>query len=277
MFRHTRPSLLGVALASTLPLGIERKGATAIENSPPAPTGRREIKRIVRPFEIKEVDDAAGTFTGLAAAYSLDYGGDVIIPGAFKRTLADWRRSKGKKIPLIDSHDYGSAISSIGTMTDAKEVEDGLEATFQFLADDPHAEAIRKRVKAGIVSGLSIGYETVEAKSPSDEDRRKGVYRYLKEIKLLEVSVVAFPMNPDARIDAGSVKSFLASLRADGLRDADREELKQLQDEISALLGDTAPGDPPPAPVTEGLAIDDPRRLAMEAIYRDVQLRTLGL
>lgn len=272
---RTRSTML--ALAAIGASRLETKGATAVEDSPAPPiTGRRELKRIVRPFEIKEVDDAAGTFTGLAAAYSLDQGGDVILPGAFKRTLADWRRAKAKKIPLMDSHGYGSAIASIGHMTDAKEVDDGLEASFQFLADDPTADAIRKRVKAGIVSGLSIGYETVEARTPSDEDRRKGVWRYLKEVKLLEVSVVAFPMNSDARIDAGSVKSFLASLKSDGLSDADREELRALQEEISALLA-PSPGVTAPATKGDELAPDDPRVIAMMDAYRDVQLRTLGL
>jgi HK97 family phage prohead protease len=250
---------------------IETKTAAA----PPAPRARREIKRVVRAFEIKEVDDDAGTFSGLAAAFSLDQGGDIIMPGAFKRTLADWKRSKNRKIPLIDTHNYMSGVASIGHMTEAAEVSDGLETTFKFLEDDPTADAIRKRVKAGILSGLSIGYEAVETRQPSDEDRRKGVWRYLKEVKLLEVSVVAFPMNVDARIDLASVKGFLEDLRARGLAPEDLAEAKQLHDELGALLA-AAPGDDP-APLGEGLAPDDPKRLAMEATARDVYLRNLWL
>ena len=250
---------------------VERKTAAAA----PIVTRSGEKKRLVRGFEIKEVNESARTFSGRAAAFTLDQGGDVIMPGAFKRTLADWRRSKGKKIPLIDSHNYDTVVASIGHMTEAEETADGLDATFVMLEDDPHAEAVYRRVKAGLVNGLSIGYETVNAITPSDEDRRKGIWRYLKELKLLENSVVVFPMNTDARIDAGSVKSFLASLRADVLRDVDREELKSLQDEICALLG-TAPGDPP-APIVDGLAPDNPKRLEMEETYRAVMLRTLGV
>lgn len=247
--------------------GIQTKGQ-------PGTATRAECKRVIRGFEIKEVNDADRTFSGTAAAFTLDQGGDVILPGAFKRTLADWRRSKGKKIPLIDSHNYGTVVSVIGHMTEAAENADGLEATFQLMSDDPHADAVYRRVKGGFVNGLSIGYETVESRNPTDEERRKGIWRYLKEVKLRENSVVIFPMNVDATIDAGSVKSFLASLRADGIRDADRAELKVLHEEISALLG-SAPSDDPLAPDMGELAPDDPKRLELESIYRGILMRTV--
>jgi hypothetical protein len=245
--------------------------------APSTSSTRREIKRLVRAFEIKEVDDEAGTFSGIAAAYSLDQGGDIITPGAFKRTLADWKRARGKTIPLIDTHNYGSAVAVIGKMIEAKEVTDGLEATFEFLEDDPHAEAIRKRVKGGYVSGLSIGYEAVQVKTPSDEERRGGIWRYLKEVKLLEVSVVAFPMNVDARIDLASVKHLLDldPARPEDLAGLDWEELKSLQSHITALLA-AAPGNAP-APIADGLAPDDPKRLEMEETARAVYLRSLGI
>lgn len=258
---------------------IETKGAAAIDISP-APAGpahrARETKVLVLPFEIKEIDDAAGTFSGIAAAYSLDQGGDIIKPGAFKRTLADWKRSKGKVIPLIDSHNYHSARFAIGKMLEATETADGLEAKFEFIPNDADADAIRRRVKGGYINGLSIGYETVRAKTPDEAERRGGVYRYLEEVKLVEVSVVVFPMNRDARIDTGSVKSFLTSLKADSLSESDRKELEQLQETIGALLA-PAPDDSSPAPKSEGLAPDDPKRLEMERVYRDVQIRALGL
>jgi HK97 family phage prohead protease len=258
------------------PRFVQLKSAAILADADRSIARTREAKRIVRPFAVKEVDDATGTFSGLAAAFSLDQGGDVIMPGAFKRTLADWRRAKGKTIPLIDTHNYGSARAIVGKMIEAKEVDDGLEATFEFIPDDADADAVRKRVAGGYVSGLSIGYEAVESRQPTDEDRRKGIWRYLKEVKLLEVSVVAFPMNNDARIDLASVKGFLEDLRARGIAPEDLAEAKQLHDELGALLATSAPGDDP-APTPEGLAPDDPKRLALEATARDVYLRHLGL
>ncbi len=47
--------------------------------------------------EVKFADGAAaGTFSGYGAVFSNeDYGGDVILPGAFTETLAEWK-AKGK-------------------------------------------------------------------------------------------------------------------------------------------------------------------------------------
>ena len=41
------------------------------------------IAKAVLPFDVKATDDTARTVTGLAAAWSLDLGGDVILKGAF--------------------------------------------------------------------------------------------------------------------------------------------------------------------------------------------------
>ena len=161
-------------------------------------------------FELKATDDATRTFSGLAAAYSQDLGGDVILPGAFKRTLADWRKAKAKLIPLMDSHSRGSVRGIVGKMTEAAEVADGLEATFSVI-EGPDGDEVYRRVKGGYVDALSIGYQAMEIRTPTEEEQRRGVWRFLKEVKLLEVSVVAFPMNPDARIDLSTVKSLLAT------------------------------------------------------------------
>lgn len=232
-------------------------------------------KRLIRGLEVKDFDDDTRSFTGLAAAYTLDQGGDIIMPGAFKRTLSDWRRSKGKVIPLIDTHDYGSVNSIVGKMIEGKEVDDGLEARFSFIPDDPTAEAVYRRVKGGYVTGLSIGYDTVEYRSPSEDERRKGIWRYLKEVKLREVSTVAFPMNVDAEIDTASVKGLSELARRYGLVGFDPDDMKALHTELGALL-EAAHADDTAAPLPEGLAPDSPKRLELEEAYRAVLLRGLG-
>ena len=54
-------------------------------------------------------------------------------------------------------------------------------------------------MKMGAIDGLSVGYR-VDAKG-YDYDKRKK-YRRLKEVDLMEISAVTFPMNPRARISA---------------------------------------------------------------------------
>ena len=69
-------------------------------------------------------------------------------------------------------------------------------------------------IAAGAVKGLSIGYRTQDY----EIDRTTGVRR-LKKVDLWEISLVTFPMLPEAQIS--SVKSFdPRALEADLRRDA---------------------------------------------------------
>jgi HK97 family phage prohead protease len=164
-----------------------------------------ETKRL--PFRLTKADSAARTITGLAAAYSLDLGGDVIRPGAFSKTLSRWK-SEGFTIYLLDSHDYLSIEKVVGKMVDATENNEGLLTTFEMLpAGDQRGDAAFNRAKGGYISGLSIGYTPRVTETPSEADRLKGIKRYLTEIDLAEVSLVVFPMNEDARIAAVAGKS----------------------------------------------------------------------
>lgn len=194
-------------------------------------------------LELKAADDATRTFQGLAAAWSLDQGGDVIHRGAFARTLEHWTRTKARRpIYLLDGHDWLRTSSVVGKMVQAEETDDGLLATFEMIPDDPTADAAYRRVKGGYVTALSIGYTPVRWEYKADGDRQ---VRHLLEVKLHETSLVVFPMNEDARINAASVKSILAKA---SLSDADREEL-------TALLAPKAPALATPEP-----ALFDPLR-----------------
>jgi HK97 family phage prohead protease len=62
-------------------------------------------------------------------------------------------------------------------------------------------------IAAGAIDGLSIGYRTVKA--TKDERGR----RRLDELELWEVSLVTFPMLPDARVGAKGEDPEAAGLR----------------------------------------------------------------
>ena len=53
-------------------------------------------------------------------------------------------------------------------------------------------------LKAGAIRGLSIGYREVEA----EPEAQNSNIRLLKKLDLLEISVVSFPANRRARVDA---------------------------------------------------------------------------
>lgn len=254
-----------------------------------------ETKHIDLPFQIKadSVDEEARTFTGMASTWDMDLGGDVIHKGAFKRTLNNWKRSK-RPLPLLDSHQaWGTIRSVVGKVEDARETDEGLEATFSVI-DGPDGDEIWRRIKGGYVDGLSIGYRAIKIETPTEEEQRAGVWRHLKEVELREISVVLYPMNTDARIDGRSVKALAAQIAAieeaaecRDLTDEEKAELAELQTKIGALLDSEAqpgPGTPPtaappapePEPKIEGLAPEDPKRLELDARIRELRLQRLA-
>ena len=234
------------------------------------------LEHIRVPLEIKGSDDESKTFTGLAAAFSKDLGDDVIHPGAFKRTLDHFARTKKSiPVPLLDSHNRWAVKDVLGKMTKGVEVSDGLESTFEMVPNDETADAAFKRVKGGFITGLSIGYEAVKydfEQKPGGESWER--IRNLREVKLGEVSLVVFPMNIDARIDASSIKSLYDDVkRGRKLTDEQKTMLRALLDESPASIPPAAAPVEPPAPIVKGLALDDPRRIAMNDMFLDIIAR----
>jgi len=152
-----------------------------------------EKKTLDLQLEIKQVDDD-GSFEGIAAVYgNVDLGGDIILSGAFKKSLA-----KDSVKPILWQHDTRNPIG-VGTFTDSK---NGLMVKGKLNLDEttggypkvPKAHEAHALLKQGSIKGLSIGYSTVKADYDSEGIRK------LKELELWETSIVTFPMNPKAKV-----------------------------------------------------------------------------
>jgi len=140
-------------------------------------------------FSIKALDES-GTFEGMAAVYgNLDLGYDIIMPGAFTKTLKD----HNGVVPILYQHNSAMPIGK-GALTDTRE---GLEIRGELVMGVTKARESYALMKQDVLKGLSIGYETVIAEYDRDKD-----IRYLKELRLWEVSLVTFPMNPEAQVTA---------------------------------------------------------------------------
>ena len=151
-------------------------------------------------FKIKGSVDDAGTFSGMGAVFgNVDQGGDKIMPGAFTRTLA-----AGKRFPLLYQHKSDTPIGSV----ECTETSSGLLVRGKLLLDLPAARDAYLLVKEGIISGLSIGFSTIE------ESFQDGI-RLLTEIKLFELSICTFPMNELARVS--DVKTLSDDAKAEHL------------------------------------------------------------
>jgi HK97 family phage prohead protease len=145
------------------------------------------MKRKGFKFELKAVSDE-GTFEGLLSVYNVvDLGGDLVEPGAFTKTISE----RGDEVPLLWQHD---AKQPIGILK-LEDSPDALKVSGRLVLEVEKAREAHALMKAGVVKGLSIGYDTV--RSVMD----KGVRR-LKELRLWEGSAVTFPMCEPATISA---------------------------------------------------------------------------
>ncbi|HVY20469.1 MAG TPA: HK97 family phage prohead protease [Bauldia sp.] len=158
--------------------------------------------------------DADGTFTGYASLFGkTDLGRDVVMPGAFRASLA--KRGAGG-VKMLFQHDPNQPI---GVWTDIREDSQGLFVKGRLTADVARAREVLALMRAGALDGLSIGYRTVRGKT----DAKTGVRR-LMEVDLWEISVVTFPMQPEARVSSVKALQLAALIRRATamLRDATR-------------------------------------------------------
>jgi hypothetical protein len=115
----------------------------------------------------------------------IDLGGDIVRKGAFAMSLA----RRAEPLPMLLEH---APRAQAGVWREVYEDRRGLFV--RGLIDDamPGAGRARRALARG-VDGLSIGFVPLVS-------HRRGEGRVIEEIELLEVSIVAHPMQPQARL-----------------------------------------------------------------------------
>jgi uncharacterized protein len=165
-------------------------------------------------LQIKSVNED-GEFEGYASTREKDQGGDIILEGAFKRTIDQ----NGGVFPILWFHDPTQPIG-LGSV---KEDGHGLYTKGKLNLDKQLGRDVHSDMKFGVVDRMSIGYITVE----SEWDDKKQA-RIISELKLLEYSLITknFAMNEHALVTA---------VKRQGGKGADVMAL--LRDNITNLLG----------------------------------------
>ena len=144
-------------------------------------------------FELKREPDQDGVFEGYASVFDVvDQGMDVVDKGAFTKSLGE------RKPKLLWQHDVRQVI---GVWEEIKVDHRGLFVRGRLLKDVRQGAEAMTLLKAGALDSMSIGYRTIEAMSEGG-----GSVRRLMELELHEISLVTFPMLPDALVT--SVKSI---------------------------------------------------------------------
>ena len=169
-----------------------------------------EIKNLsLDSVRFKFADDKPGVFSGYASVFNgVDSYGDTIMPGAYKGTL----EGRDRPIQLRWNH-WGPVI---GKWLSIEEDEIGLKVTGELTPGHSVADDAYALLKHGAVTGMSIGYRVKSAMDFPEENRRE-----LKEIELIEISIVENPADNAAQIsgvksainDAESLKEIESILR----------------------------------------------------------------
>ena len=167
--------------------------------------------KYLKPDDDEEMDKDYGTFEGYGSVFgNKDLGNDVIEKGAFKESL---KRKQPHMIKLRYQH---KSDMPIGVFDEVKEDEHGLYVKGRLALKTVAGAEAYELLKMGALDGMSIGFRVNPEKVSYDKRSRR---RYIKEVDLMEVSLVTFPMNPKATVR--SVKGEEISIREweNGLRD----------------------------------------------------------
>jgi uncharacterized protein len=145
-----------------------------------------------------------------------DQGGDVVQKGAYGASLARLAKA-GSGVKMLWQHD---PTRPIGVWDEVREDGKGLYVKGRLILEVQAAREAHVLLQAGAIDGLSIGYRTVRSEKAASGQR------LLHEIELWEVSLVTFPMLPEARVQADpsdaeeDLESGLARTLAESFREA---------------------------------------------------------
>ncbi len=133
--------------------------------------------------------DSSGTFAGYASVFNVvDNQRDIIMRGAFSQTL----KGRVGDIKLLWQHQQDEPI---GIFTRIFEDTLGLYVEAKLLLTVQRAQEAYALLKAGALSGLSIGYSPLRYST----DPKSGI-RSIAEVELWEISLVTFPANAAATV-----------------------------------------------------------------------------
>jgi uncharacterized protein len=161
---------------------------------------------------IKAEEGEEGTFYGYGSIFNnTDLGNDVVVNGAFTKSLA---RTGPKGVKLLYQH---KSDMPIGVFEEIEEDGKGLKVKGRLALGTQAGREAYELLKMGALDGLSIGFRVSPKGQEYDGKSKK---RFIKEVDLMEISLVTFPMNPKARVR--SVKGEEVSIREweNGMRDA---------------------------------------------------------
>jgi HK97 family phage prohead protease len=153
------------------------------------------------PMEIKALDES-GTFDGYASVFgNVDLGGDVIERGAFKEFV----KNDDGQVVVLWQHRTDAPIG----VAEVSQDDVGLRFKGKLVLEDPNARRAQAHMKAKSVRGMSIGYDVLE----NGARMMSSGVRALTGLKLWEISLVTFGMNPLAGVAGVKYMQQITNIR----------------------------------------------------------------
>ncbi|NHI48056.1 hypothetical protein FDE94_09265 [Clostridium botulinum] len=168
-------------------------------------------------IEIKEITEK-GLFKGIASPFNnVDYGNDRVLPSVANK-------NNGKTVPYLWQHDTREPIGEVkltstntGIDIEGKLYLDTLENGNPTIPNAYKAYTLMKNNKLK----NSIGYKTLDYEYVTEG---KKTIRNLKDIDIMEVSAVTFPMNPKANI---------TDVKQEG---GNKVDLKEIEEKLNSIM-----------------------------------------
>lgn len=133
---------------------------------------------------VKDVDVKKGIVTGYLSDFDTkDYDGDIIVKGAYKKTIQERNQY------FLNQHNWEQPHGFFSVL---EEDTKGLYFESNPLIGTSYSQDALKLYEAGIIKEHSVGFITIK-----DEYSQKDNARIIKEIKLLEGSNVTLGANPN--------------------------------------------------------------------------------
>jgi HK97 family phage prohead protease len=189
-----------------------------------------------------ELEDAAtdsevGQFEALVSVFGVkDSYGEVVMPGAFTKTLADWEES-GDPIPVYWSHRMDDPDFNIGHVLEAKETEDGLYVKAQLDLDNPKAQSTHNLMRTRRVTQFSFSFQVPPGGATEGQDAVE-----LNEIDLYEVGPTPVGANPATELIGVKAGRVLSEKNVTAIKDA-RTAMRAADQQLAALLKQAGSGD----------------------------------
>ncbi|WP_066041918.1 HK97 family phage prohead protease [Herbiconiux solani] len=151
--------------------------------------------------------------------------GDIVAPGAFADTIAEWTAS-GLTMPALYGHRMDDPDFFVGGAVGADMAEDeiGWRVKGAFDLESPKGPQTYRLAKSGRLAQLSFAYDVLEEGAVQLDDGRK--VNELRKLKVYEFSFVPIGANQDTSIVAikAMAEDFASAAKAGRVLSAKNEE-----------------------------------------------------